>query len=123
MERVGGQLGDVALRRHEASEGARDLVGADQRGVEHAGALDELDDRARGRRERAAALGVEARLGHAVALHADGEADEVAAGGSSRRTGVRMPGEGAAPARRIEVFGETAQGLHASAAGRGSRGA
>ena len=60
--------------------------------VEEGLALDQLDDGAAGGAGGAAALGVEAGLGDAVALHAHGHAHEVAAGGAAGGAGVRPVG-------------------------------
>ena len=86
VQRVGGELGGVALRRRQAAERARRSPRPRAARVEERPALDALHDRARRGRSRAAALGVEARLDHAIALDLHRDAHEVATGGAARGT-------------------------------------
>ena len=77
--------------------------GRDARGVEEGPSLHQLDHRAAGGASRAAALGVETGLGHAVALDPHGDAEEVAAGRAAGGAGVRRSRERAEPPRGVEV--------------------
>ena len=104
MERVGRELGDVALRGHEPAQRGVDLVGPDARGIEEGLSLDQLDDGASGRRQRTAALGVEARLGDALALDPHADAQQVAAGRATGHARVGRVGENAPSGRGFEVF-------------------
>ena len=67
VQRVGGQLGRVQLAGRQPAELGRDRVRPDARGVEHRRARDERDGRRPGGGRGAAAGGLEAGLGHAVA--------------------------------------------------------
>ena len=71
MQRIGGQVGGVELARREPAELGGDGVGADARGLQQRLALDERDGGRAGGGERAAARGLEAGGGDAVALDAD----------------------------------------------------
>ena len=88
MKRVGGQRGGVALGRDQPAQGIADVIGGQAGGFEERPALDELDHRAARGAGSAAALGVEAGLGHAVAVGAHGDANEVAARGPARGAGM-----------------------------------
>ena len=106
VQRVGDQVGGVELARREPAQLLGDRVRADARGVEQRLALDERDGgRGRGG-ERAAARGLEARAGDAVALDAQRDPDEVAAGGPAGRPVVPAGDGHAAPGRRAQVLGE-----------------
>ena len=110
MKRVRSELRDVTLRRQRARPSAASTSsGPDARRIEEGRAVDELDDRAAGGGERAAALGVEARLGDAVALDAHAHAHEVAAGRAAGRARVRRVGENAQARGRVEMLGKGAQ--------------
>ena len=71
--------------------------GVTSRGGEEGLALDQLHHGAAGGARGAAALGVEAGLGDAVALHAHGHAHEVAAGGAAGRAGVGQSASAPSP--------------------------
>ena len=96
----------MALARAQAAELLGQLVGVNAPASRKRLALDQLDDGAAGGLSRAAALGVEARFGDAVALDAHRDADQVAArraAGGARCGASRS----ARPARgRVEVLGE-----------------
>ena len=74
--------------------------------VEQPLARDQRDGSRAGRRQRAAALGVEARRRHAVTLDAQRDADQVAADGAAGRAGMCARRHDAAPGRRAEMLGE-----------------
>ena len=93
MERVRRKLGHVALRGDQPTERGVDLIGADPGRVEETGALHQLDDRAPGGRQGAAALGVETRLGDAPGLDTHADAQQVAAGRATGRARVGRVGE------------------------------
>jgi hypothetical protein len=99
VERIGGQLGRVALGRNQAAEGLGHVVGRDPGGVQGRTALDQLDDGAAGGACGAAPVGVEAGLRNPVSLDAHRDANQVAAGGPARGAGVRPARESAQPAR------------------------
>ncbi len=103
MQGVGGQLGRVALGGDQAAERGGHVFGRDARRVQQRPVLDQLDDGAAGGADGAAALGVEAGLRDAVALHSNRHAHEVTAGGAARGAGVRPVRERAEPARRGQV--------------------
>ena len=85
--------------------------------VQEGATLDELDHGAAGGGQRAAALGVEARLRDPVPLDAHAHAYEVAAGGTARETGIRSVGKNASAGRGIEMLGKGAHdGTYAIAA-------
>ena len=79
-ERVRGELHGVAPVRADAAERVGDVVGADQRGLEHGLALGELGRRGGGGAGRRAALGVEARARDQAVGELDRDPEEVAAG-------------------------------------------
>ena len=89
VQRVGRQLGGVALGGQEPAEGSGHLVRPDARGVQHRRALHELDRGACGRAGGGAARRLEAGLGHPVAHHADRQLHQVAAGRSAGRALMR----------------------------------
>jgi hypothetical protein len=92
VQRVGGELGGVQLARAQPAELVGDRVGADPRGVEQRGAADELD-RCAGRGDRrAAAAGLEPRVGDDAALDAHRQADEVATRRPAGRAVTRPAG-------------------------------
>jgi hypothetical protein len=105
VQGVGGQLGGVALGRAEAQLLGQ-VAGSPATRIEEGRSLDALRDGARGRRERAAALGVEAGLRHAIALDLHRDAHQVATRRAASRTAVRMLPEGALSVGLVEVFGE-----------------
>ena len=99
MQRVGGELGRVALGRRQAAERRVDLVDADPRRVEHRLAVDHLGDR-RGRRpRRAAALGVEADRGDPAVLERS-EIRDRSPQAAPPAAPVKAP-SGAGPRRRL----------------------
>ena len=118
VQRVGRELRGVALRRRQPAQRVRDVFGAHTRRTR---------GRARPRRappmalpaavQRAAALGVEARLGDAVALDAHRDAHEVAAGGAAGRAGVGRSRRGR-PCPRARRDDRRTTALSAKAIGR-----
>ena len=108
VEGVGGELGGVALRGDEPAERRGDVVGRDPSRLEERPALDQLDERAAGGDERAAAARVEAGLGDAIAVHAHGHAHEVAACGAPGGTGVGRVRESSPSCRRAQMIPDRA---------------
>jgi hypothetical protein len=96
----------VALRGRQPAEGGRDLVRPDAAGVEEGPALDALDDSARRRGDRPAALGIEARFDHPIAGDPHRNAHHVATSSASRSTGVRMVTEGTLARGRVQMLSE-----------------
>ncbi len=107
VQRVGGELGGVALGRAEAAELGGDLLGTDARGVQQGAVAQQRDHGAAGRDRGAAAGGVEACVGQPpVRVERKRDADQIAAGGSARGTRVRARGRVPAPVWSLQVFGE-----------------
>ena len=106
VQRVGRQVRGVELARRQAAELGGDLVRADARGVEHGGALDQRDGGRAGRDRRAAAGGLEARPSHAVAIDAQRDAYQVAAGGAAGAAVMRARRAQAASGGMLEVLAE-----------------
>ena len=96
----------MPLRRHEPAQCVRQIVRGHAGRLEEPGALHQLHGGARGGRGGATAAGGEARLHHALALDADREAHEVAAGGTARRARVRPANEAPAAPGRVQVVVE-----------------
>ena len=117
MQGVGGQRGGVALGRDQPAERVADLVGGEAGGLDEGPALDELDDRAARGASRAAALGVEAGLGHALAVDPHGDAKEVAARGATGCAGWGPVAQCAEPARGVQVVLEAQGSARVVAAG------
>ena len=117
VQRVGGQVGGVQLAGREPAELRRDLRRADPRGVEH-----------RARRATSATTAEPAAtaapqpdaskpgVGDAVAVDAQVDPDEVAAGGAAGRAGERRRGRVAAPAGELQMLRE-GLGVHAPSVG------
>ena len=104
MERVGGQIGGVQLSGRQPAQFLRDRGRAHARGVEEVLALDQVHGRGAGGGQRAATVGVEARLHDAIAGDHHRHADQVAA---QRAPGVavKAPGtQSAAPVGRGEML-------------------
>ena len=103
VQRVGGELGRVALGGAQPAELLRDLLGADARRVAAAGAPRTRPTTALPAAiARAAAARVEARVGDppvgAVGIERERDADQIAAGRAARRAGEGV--RGVLPARR-----------------------
>jgi hypothetical protein len=111
----------MPLRRHEATQRGIDLVGSDPRGVEEAGAFDELHDRAAGGGQRTASVGVEPSLDDVRTLDPHGHAHQVAAGGATGRTRMGGLGENALTGGGLEVLGKQTQGGANATALKGER--
>ena len=109
VQRVGRQVGGVELARRQAAQLGGDRVRAHARGVEHVRAVDQRDGGRAGRRHRPAAGGLEARGDHALAVDAQRDADQVAAGGAAGAAVVRAGRADAQPGGMLEVL---AEGLH-----------
>jgi hypothetical protein len=99
VQRVGRQLGGVALRRDQAAERVGDRVRRHARRFQQRLALDQLHHRAAGGADGAAALGVEAGLGDPVPFQPDRDSHEVAAGGAAGSAGMRPACQRAQAAR------------------------
>ena len=105
-ERVGRKVRRVALAQAQAAERPGDLLGADPRGVEDRGAIDQFDRGAGGGDRRPAALGVEAGAADDPAADREVDAHDVTAGAAPRRRGVRPGGHAPASAREAQVVFE-----------------
>ena len=109
VQRVGGQVGGVELAGRQPAQLGGDLVRADACRVEHVRALDQRHDRRAGGGHGAAARGLEAGGGHALAVDPQRDADEVTAGGAAGAAVVSAGRARAAPGGMLEVL---AEGLH-----------
>ena len=118
VQRVGREVGGVQLAGAQPAQLGRDDPCADAGGVEDVGAVDELDRRGRRGLRGAAARRVEGGLRDAVPLHAEGDPDEVAAGGATRRPVVRAGRRRTTVARMAQVILEAL--VHAPSLGRAS---
>ena len=93
MERIGRQVGGVPGGGQQPTQLGVHVVRREARRVEERGALDELDHGAPGGPRGGAAAGLEAGLGDAVALDANRDPHEVAAGGSAGGPAVGRAGQ------------------------------
>ena len=107
VQRVGCQLGSVALCGAEAAELGRDLIGPDARRVEQRRPPEHPDDSTAGGDARTAAARVGAGVGDppeiAGGIERERDADEIAAGGASGRAGVSVGGRVPAPVGAFEM--------------------
>ena len=110
-ERVGRDLGGVQLARAEPAQLGRDLRRADPRRVEHRAAAHERDRGASRGGRGAAAVGVEAGVGHAVAVDAQRQRDLVAAGAAVDGRRERIRGDAAVTLWRGQMMLE-GDGIH-----------
>ena len=106
VERVTGELGGVHAAGRERAERVRQTCGETQQRVEQGRSADQLDHSAARRTHGGAAAGLEAGVGHAVALDANCDAHGVAADRPAGRTGVRSVAQAPASARRREMVVE-----------------
>jgi hypothetical protein len=106
VQGVGGQLGGVALGRHEAAEGGGHVIRRHERGAKEWRALDQLDGGAGGRPSGSAARRLEPGLHHPVAFDADRELDQVAAGGAAGCTLMGSARECPLAVGVIEMLGQ-----------------
>ena len=116
VQRVGGEVGRVQLARREAAELTGDGGGGDARRGEQRRARDERDGRRAGRRQRTAALGVEAGGADPIPVDAHRDADEVAADRAAGGAVAGAVGPLAQARGRGEVLREA---LHAASVGAG----
>ena len=119
VQRVGRELGGVALGGAQPAELGRDALGADARGVEQRGATHERDGGAAGGDDSAAAAGVEAGVEDAsvgaLRVERDREADQIAAGRAACRAGYGIIGHVTAPEGVFEMVDQLLGGcIHAS---------
>jgi hypothetical protein len=99
MERVDREVGGVALARRQPAERVGNPGRVEPGCLEQRLSLHEVDDRAPGRLNGAAARGVEARLDDPVALCPNGDADQIAAGGTAGGAGMGGISEDPPPSR------------------------
>ncbi len=103
MQRVGRELGCVALGWAQSAELRRDAAGADACGIEQRGATHKPDGGAAGGDDGAAAAGVEAGVNDvavgAVRVERHRQADQIAASRATCRAGDRVVGHVTAPER------------------------
>ena len=118
MQRVGSELGGMALGGVQPPQLGGDLLHADARGGQQWRAAHKCD---RGRASGeccAAAGGIEASVGDraigARGVEREGDAHEIAARGSTGGAGVCVVGRVPAPARALQMRGEERLGGHAA---------
>jgi hypothetical protein len=108
VQRVGGELGGVALGVAEPAELGGDLLGSDAGGVEQWRATKQADGGAAGGDRGAATARVEAGVGDravaAVGVERERDPDQVAAGGATGGAGAGAVRRVPAPERSFEVL-------------------
>ena len=104
MQCIGREVGGVQLAGAQPAQLGRDDACADAGGVEDVGAVDEIDRGGRRGLRGAAARRVEGGLRDAVPLDAEGDPDEVAAGGATRGAVVRAGRRRTTVARMAQVI-------------------
>ena len=106
MQGVGGQLGGMTLAGHEPAERGGDGVCVYASGVQERNALHQLDQRAAGSGDSAAAIRVEAGGRDPRALDPHRYAHHVTAGGPAGGPRVRLSRKGAVAGGQAQVIGE-----------------